>query len=91
MEDSAAANRVKAVVFDWAGTAIDFGSRAPLMAFLEMFKQVCNHWLSSELCLFVVADLRCTNSIIVPYAPLIMRVLAPPPAHTYQAYSAEAV
>ncbi|WP_299393775.1 phosphonoacetaldehyde hydrolase [Pelagibius sp.] len=28
---------VKAVVFDWAGTMIDFGSRAPMGAFVEVF------------------------------------------------------
>lgn len=32
-------SRVKAVVFDWAGTVIDFGSRAPMGAFVEVFKQ----------------------------------------------------
>lgn len=31
---------VKAVVFDWAGTTIDYGSRAPLLAFLEVFRWV---------------------------------------------------
>ncbi len=29
----------KAVVFDWAGTMIDFGSRAPMGAFVEAFKR----------------------------------------------------
>lgn len=29
--------RVKAVVFDWAGTTVDFGSRAPMGAFVEVF------------------------------------------------------
>ncbi|HIP78706.1 MAG TPA: phosphonoacetaldehyde hydrolase, partial [Kiloniellaceae bacterium] len=28
---------VKAVIFDWAGTMIDFGSRAPMGAFVEVF------------------------------------------------------
>lgn len=30
-------NEIKAVVFDWAGTMIDFGSRAPMGAFVEAF------------------------------------------------------
>jgi phosphonoacetaldehyde hydrolase len=30
---------VKAVVFDWAGTTIDFGSRAPMGVFIEVFRQ----------------------------------------------------
>jgi phosphonoacetaldehyde hydrolase len=29
---------LKAVVFDWAGTIVDFGSRAPMGAFVEVFK-----------------------------------------------------
>ena len=29
---------VKAVVFDWAGTIVDFGSRAPMGAFVEVFR-----------------------------------------------------
>lgn len=29
--------RLKAVVFDWAGTVVDFGSRAPMGAFVEVF------------------------------------------------------
>lgn len=29
---------LEAVVFDWAGTLVDFGSRAPLQAFVELFK-----------------------------------------------------
>lgn len=28
---------VKAVIFDWAGTVVDYGSRAPVQAFLELF------------------------------------------------------
>ena len=28
---------IKAVIFDWAGTMIDFGSRAPMGAFVEVF------------------------------------------------------
>jgi phosphonoacetaldehyde hydrolase len=30
---------VKAVIFDWAGTVVDFGSRAPMGAFVETFEQ----------------------------------------------------
>ena len=32
-------SRVKAVVFDWAGTMVDFGSFAPMGVFVETFKQ----------------------------------------------------
>ena len=32
-------NTLQAVVFDWAGTIVDFGSRAPMAAFVELFKQ----------------------------------------------------
>src|SRR5262245_55336981 len=30
---------VRAVVFDWAGTIIDYGSRAPVEAIVEAFRQ----------------------------------------------------
>ena len=30
---------IKAIVFDWAGTTIDFGSRAPVVALLRLFEQ----------------------------------------------------
>jgi phosphonoacetaldehyde hydrolase len=30
---------LKAVVFDWAGTVVDFGSRAPMGAFVEVFRR----------------------------------------------------
>ena len=30
-------SRIKAVIFDWAGTVVDYGSRAPVNAFLELF------------------------------------------------------
>ncbi|NJN48344.1 MAG: phosphonoacetaldehyde hydrolase [Candidatus Competibacteraceae bacterium] len=30
---------VRAVIFDWAGTVVDYGSRAPMQAFVEVFKQ----------------------------------------------------
>lgn len=32
-------NSVNAVVFDWAGTIVDFGSRAPMGAFVEVFRR----------------------------------------------------
>lgn len=32
-----AASQIKAVIFDWAGTMIDFGSFAPMAAFVEAF------------------------------------------------------
>ena len=31
-------NKIQAVVFDWAGTTIDYGCFAPLGAFLETFE-----------------------------------------------------
>src|ERR1700693_6390833 len=31
--------RVKAVIFDWAGTVIDYGSLAPMGAFVETFAE----------------------------------------------------
>ena len=30
---------IKAVIFDWAGTTVDFGSRAPMEAFVKLFKK----------------------------------------------------
>jgi phosphonoacetaldehyde hydrolase len=30
---------LKAVIFDWAGTVVDFGSRAPVLAFVRTFQQ----------------------------------------------------
>ena len=32
-------NQVKAVIFDWAGTVVDFGSLAPMGAFVETFAE----------------------------------------------------
>lgn len=32
-------NKLKAIIFDWAGTLIDYGSRAPTRAFLRLFEQ----------------------------------------------------
>ncbi|GDX92690.1 phosphonoacetaldehyde hydrolase [Planctomycetia bacterium] len=31
--------RIQAVVFDWAGTTVDFGSRAPAQVFVEIFRR----------------------------------------------------
>mgnify|MGYP000063773278 CR=1 FL=1 len=31
--------QIEAVVFDWAGTTVDFGCFAPVQAFVEVFKQ----------------------------------------------------
>ena len=33
------AGPVRAVVFDWAGTTVDYGSRAPVAAFAEVFRR----------------------------------------------------
>jgi phosphonoacetaldehyde hydrolase len=30
---------VKAVIFDWAGTVVDYGSLAPMGAFVETFEE----------------------------------------------------
>ena len=38
MADFHHAGRVQAVVFDWAGTIVDFGSRAPMGAFVQLFQ-----------------------------------------------------
>src|SRR5262245_29234456 len=29
----------KAVILDWAGTTVDYGSRAPVLVFIEVFRQ----------------------------------------------------
>ncbi|HEY9213788.1 MAG TPA: phosphonoacetaldehyde hydrolase [Ancylobacter sp.] len=34
---------IKALILDWAGTAVDFGSRAPMGAFVEAFSRVGVH------------------------------------------------
>ena len=31
--------KIKAVIFDWAGTTVDFGCMAPVRAFIEVFKE----------------------------------------------------
>ena len=30
--------KIEAVIFDWAGTTVDFGCFAPVQAFVEAFK-----------------------------------------------------
>lgn len=37
IKKSIATHKVKAVIFDWSGTIIDFGSLAPVKVFLELF------------------------------------------------------
>lgn len=32
-------SKVEAVIFDWAGTTVDFGCFAPVQAFVEVFKE----------------------------------------------------
>lgn len=32
-------NRINAVILDWAGTTVDFGSFAPTQIFVEAFRQ----------------------------------------------------
>lgn len=32
-------HKVDAVIFDWAGTTVDYGSFAPVQAFMEVFKE----------------------------------------------------
>ena len=36
-------NKIQAVVFDWAGTIIDFGCFAPTTAFIDVFAEFGNH------------------------------------------------
>ena len=33
-------NKIEAVIFDWAGTTVDFGCFAPVNVFIEIFKEV---------------------------------------------------
>ena len=33
------AYQIQAVVFDWAGTTIDYGSRAPAIVFQQVFRE----------------------------------------------------
>ena len=32
-------NRIKGVIFDWAGTTVDFGCTSPVSAFKEAFRR----------------------------------------------------
>lgn len=41
-------NKVEAVIFDWAGTTVDFGSFAPTTIFVEAFKQAFDFEISLE-------------------------------------------
>lgn len=41
-------NKVEAVIFDWAGTTVDFGSFAPTTIFVEAFKQAFDFDISLE-------------------------------------------
>ena len=34
------ANAIKAVIFDWAGTTVDYGCFAPVKGFVEGFKSI---------------------------------------------------
>ena len=31
-------NKIKAIILDWAGTTVDFGSNAPVAAFVKAFE-----------------------------------------------------
>ena len=31
--------KIEGIIFDWAGTAVDFGCFAPVNVFIEIFKQ----------------------------------------------------
>ena len=31
-------NKIEGIIFDWAGTTVDYGCFAPLEVFLEVFK-----------------------------------------------------
>ena len=32
-------NKIEGIIFDWAGTTVDFGCFAPVNVFLEIFKE----------------------------------------------------
>lgn len=32
-------NKIKVIIFDWAGTTVDYGCFAPVRAFMEVFKE----------------------------------------------------
>ena len=40
-------NRFDMVVFDWAGTMVDFGSRAPVLALMEVGRASCRERVST--------------------------------------------
>ena len=37
-------NRISALILDWAGTTVDFGSFAPTQIFVEAFRQADGAW-----------------------------------------------
>ena len=39
-------HRLEAVIFDWAGTTVDFGSFAPTQIFVDAFRQAFDFELS---------------------------------------------
>lgn len=41
-------NRINAVILDWAGTTVDFGSFAPTQIFVEAFRQALPWRLRSK-------------------------------------------
>ena len=46
VERGPAIGRIQGVVFDWAGTIIDFGSLAPMGAFVRLF---ANHGVTTSI------------------------------------------
>ena len=36
-------NRFDAIIFDWAGTTVDYGSFAPVQAFIKAFEKIRDH------------------------------------------------
>ena len=34
-------NKIEAVIFDWAGTTVDYGCFAPVEVFIKVFLTVC--------------------------------------------------
>lgn len=40
---------IEAVIFDWAGTTVDYGSLAPVIAFKKAFKDVGIELTDSEI------------------------------------------
>ena len=42
-------NKIKMVVFDWAGTTVDYGSCAPAEVFAEIFEEAGIHLTREEI------------------------------------------